>query len=73
MNRFCLLLILTLALAACGERQEARQARLYGPDAYRIAGDTAAWSNSPFNGDAQAWRNEIDQRARQQNEYQRVR
>jgi hypothetical protein len=73
MNRFYLLLVLVLALAGCGEHQETRQARLFGPEAYRIAGDTTAWSNPPFNGDEQAWQHEIDDRARQQNEYQRIR
>jgi hypothetical protein len=66
-------LVLVLALAGCGEQQEARQERLYGPNAYRIAGDTAAWSNAPFNGDEGAWAQEMDQRARNQNEYLRIR
>jgi hypothetical protein len=73
MKRLYLILGLVLALAGCGEHQETRQARLYGPEAYRIAGDTTAWSNPPFNGDQQAWRQEMDQRARLQNEYQRIR
>jgi hypothetical protein len=66
-------LVLVLALAGCGEQQEARQERLYGPNAYRIAGDTTAWSNAPFNGDEGAWAQEMDQRARNQNEYLRIR
>jgi len=66
-------LVLVLALAGCGEHQEARQERLYGPNAYRVAGDTTAWSNPPFNGDAGAWARDIDERARNQNEYRRIR
>jgi len=73
MKRFCFLLVTILALAGCGERQEARRARLYGPDAAKTAGDTAAWSNPPFNGDQRAWEREMDARAEQQNEYQRIR
>jgi len=66
-------LVLALALAGCGEHQQARQERLYGADAYRIAGDTAAWSNPPFNGDEGAWARDMDERARNQNEYRRIR
>ena len=74
MSRFCLsLLILVLALAGCGEHQQARQERLYGADAYRVAGDTAPWSNSPYSGDEMAWQQDIDARGKLQNEYQRIR
>ncbi|HYR34224.1 MAG TPA: hypothetical protein VEQ87_08055 [Burkholderiales bacterium] len=66
-------LVLVLALAGCGEQQQTRQERLYGANAYRVAGDTTAWSNAPFNGDAGAWAHDIDERARNQNEYRRIR
>ena len=66
-------LLLICVLAGCGEHQEARQERLYGANAYRVAGDTTAWSNEPFNGDAGAWARDIDERARNQNEYRRIR
>ena len=73
MKRYSFVLVAVLVLAGCGERQEARQARLYGAEAHKVAGDTAAWSNSPFNGDRGAWEREMDARARLQNEYQRIR
>jgi hypothetical protein len=66
-------LVLVLAVAGCGENQQARQERLYGANAYHVAGDTTAWSNEPFNGDAGAWARDIDERARNQNEYRRIR
>jgi hypothetical protein len=66
-------LVLVLAVAGCGENQQARQERLYGANAYRVAGDTTAWSNAPFNGDVDAWTHDIDERARNQNEYRRIR
>ena len=42
------------------DRVDRRQDRLYGPDAYRIAGDTVPWSNPPWNGDQAAWQRDID-------------
>jgi hypothetical protein len=72
MKRYSFVLVAILVLAGCGERQEARQERLYGAKAYQVAGDTAAWSNPPFNGDQGAWEREMDARARLQNEYQRI-
>ena len=73
MKALCLLLLIA-ALAGCGEdKQTQRDARLYGPEAFKIAGDTAPWSNAPFNGDAQAWSEQVDNRARLMNEYSRIR
>ena len=56
-----------------GENHGQRTTRLYGPNAARIAGDTTPWSNPPWNGDEHAWRLEIDNRARNLNEYKRTR
>ena len=72
MNRLCAFLCV-LALAGCGENIVHRQERLYGPDAYRMAGDTVPWSNPPWNGDQAAWQRDIDNRARMLNEYRRTR
>jgi hypothetical protein len=71
MKTFCVLLC-ALALAGCGENIGKRQERLYGPDAYRIAGDTTPWSHPPWNGDEHAWKIEIDNRTRLLNEYPRT-
>jgi hypothetical protein len=72
MIRLCVFLC-ALALAGCGENLGERQTRLYGPNAYRIAGDTVPWSNPPYNGDEHTWQIAIDQRARMQNDYLRLR
>ncbi|HEX5477185.1 MAG TPA: hypothetical protein VFX09_04955 [Burkholderiales bacterium] len=58
-------------LAACGD--EDRDTRLYGPDAAKVAGDTAPWSNAPFHGNQLAWDHQQEKRARLQNEYTRIR
>jgi hypothetical protein len=60
-----------LALAACSG--EDRETRLYGPNAHRIAGDTAPWHGARFEGDERAWQHRMDHRARLQNEYARIR
>ena len=74
MSRLLLSLVLLVPLlAACGEHQEARQARLYGANAYKVAGDTTPWSNPPYSGDEMAWQQDIDARGKLQNEYQRIR
>jgi hypothetical protein len=68
-----LLLLCVLALAGCGENRGQRTARLYGSDAYRIAGDTTPWSNAPWNGNEHAWELQVGNRARMLNEYTRTR
>ena len=72
MIRVCVFLC-ALALAGCGENMGERQARLYGPNAYKIAGDTVPWGNPPYDGDEHIWQIAIDQRARMQNDYLRLR
>jgi hypothetical protein len=57
--------LMLLALAGCGHR-ERPQFRLQGP---ATGGDTAAWSNPPFNGDQNAWRLHERQRAQRAAEY----
>jgi hypothetical protein len=59
-----------LVIAGCTGRN--REERLYGERAHEIAGDTAPWANAPFRGDQQAWDQQMDQRARLQNEYARI-
>ena len=66
------LLLCVVVLAGCGEKHGQRTTRLYGHDAARIAGDTTPWSNPPWNGDEHAWRLDIDNRARNLNEYTRT-
>lgn len=68
--RLLFLLLSILTLAACTGRD--REERLYGDRAHEIAGDTAPWAHDPFRGDQQAWNQEIDKRARLQNEYARI-
>jgi len=60
-----------ILLSGCGK--ENRETRLYGPDAAAIAGDNVPWKNERFQGDAVAWDQEMEQRARLQNEYTRIR
>lgn len=69
MKALCIAALLVLA----GCSGENREARLYGPDAYRIAGDTAPWTAQRFAGDRLAWDHHMDKRARLQNEYTRIR
>jgi hypothetical protein len=52
---------------------EDREQRIYGPNAYKIAGDTVPWANEPYNGNQMAWDHQMEKRARHQNEYQRIR
>jgi hypothetical protein len=52
---------------------EDREQRLYGPDAYKIAGDTVPWANAPYDGNRMAWDHQMEKRARNQNEYRRIR
>ncbi len=65
------LVVAVLALAACG--RENRETRVYGPNAYAIAGDTTPWSSPAFKGDELAWNHQEEKRARLQNEYLRIR
>lgn len=60
-----------LSLAAC--TGEDRETRLYGPNAHKIAGDTAPWQNERFEGNQLAWDHQMEKRARLQNEYTRIR
>ena len=62
---------LAFLLVAC--TGEDRETRLYGPDAHKIAGDTAPWANERFDNDQLAWDHQMDKRARLQNEYTRIR
>ena len=71
MKQYAALACAVLLLAACSG--ENREARLYGPNAYQIAGDTAPWKNATFQDDQQAWDHQMEKRARMQNEYQRIR
>jgi predicted small lipoprotein YifL len=73
MKALCLLLLVA-GLAGCGEdKPSERDTRLYGPEAFKVAGDTAPWSNAPFNGDQKAWTEQEEKRARLMNEYSRIR
>jgi len=65
MKRF-LVLFMLCALASCGGRERPPQFRLHGPAS---GGDTAAWSNPPFDGDKHAWRLHAAERARHETEY----
>lgn len=57
---------IALAVAGCGERPQVINYKQGKPD-------TSAYSNAPFNGNKQQWENAIDTRARDQNEYVRLR
>jgi len=61
-----LAVLLFAALAACGSRERPLQMRLHGP---ATGGDTAAWSNPPFNGDKHAWQLHERDRAQRETEY----
>ena len=61
---------LAFALAGCGERPQVIN---YKQGTYQGKPDTPAFANPPFNGNKQQWENEIDNRAKNQNEYVRLR
>lgn len=61
---------LALGLVACGERPQVIN---YKQGTYQGKPDTPAFANPPFNGNKQQWENEIDNRAKNQNEYVRLR
>ena len=69
--RFLVLSLAILLLPGCSG--EDRETRLYGPNAHRIAGDTAPWANERFDGSEPAWTRQMESRARLQNEYARIR
>lgn len=62
--------LLAIGLAGCGERP---QVISYKQGTYQGKPDTPAFANPPFNGNKQQWENEIDNRAKNQNEYVRLR
>lgn len=58
-----------LMLSACGERPQVVD---YKQGTYSGKPDTPAYSNPPFNGNAEQWANALKQRAQSQNEYKRI-
>ena len=58
-----------LMLSACGERPQVVD---YKQGTYSGKPDTPAYSNAPFNGNAEQWANALKQRAQAQNEYKRI-
>jgi len=61
---------LAFVLAGCGERPQVIN---YKQGTYQGKPDTPAFANPPFNGNKQQWENAIDNRAKNQNEYVRLR
>ena len=64
----CVLLLSSL-LAGCGERPQLSAQ----PGLYRGKPDTHPWDNPRFQGDRTAWEMAVKDRARNQNEYNRIR
>lgn len=60
-----------ILLYGCGK--EDRETRLYGQNAAMIAGDTAPWKSDRFQNNEENWNQEMEKRARLQNEYSRIR
>ena len=57
------------ALAACGERPQVVN---YKQGTYQGKPDTPPYKDAPWNGDETKWRQAIDARAQNQNEYKRT-
>jgi len=64
-----LALLSTLALAACGERPQVVQ---YKQGVYQGKPFTQPYAAPPYNGDKTAWESAVKERARNQNEYNRI-
>ena len=60
---------LAMLLSACGERP---QVIVYRQGVFQGTADTHPSQNPPWNGDHQAWRNDLRARGLKQNEYTRV-
>jgi len=77
--RVALILAATLALGACGEKE---QVVVYKQGKYQGKPDTRAWDNEPpvadllggkwTKGDRTSWEEAVKQRQLAQNEYQRI-
>jgi hypothetical protein len=64
-----LALLAAFAVAACGERPQVVQ---FKQGQYQGKPFTQPFAAPPYNGDKTAWENAIKERARNQNEYNRV-
>jgi hypothetical protein len=60
---------LAVLLVGCGERP---QVIVYKQGVFQGSPDTHPSTNPPWNGDHQAWMNDIRARGQKQNEYKRI-
>lgn len=69
MKTFLVACTLVLAVSACGEHP---QTIVYKQGEYQGKTDMRPQDNPPWNGDKQAWLNDLRARGQNQNEYKRV-